>query len=211
MAVRHCCPIIRVAGRRRATQCRLQQHVPRCWCRHHASRCATVDLISPRSHCLPPACAGVPQHHPERRCGADVPGDGQPPPRALPLHPDHQDRHAHGVPGAAAVLLSWGWAVSQERAIKQGGCAVTGLCRERHSCGSKWGGSCPIALVCCLHLAALRRCSASSPPASTHSHCVPPCPLRPACPQCKRAATQQLHDSKISFPLARKVLRPSSR
>ena len=29
--------------------------------------------------------------------------------------------------------------------------------------------------------------------------------------QCKRAATQQLHDSKISFPLTRKVLRPSSR
>lgn len=39
------------------------------------------------------------------------------------------------------------------------------------------------------------------------------CVLHPAhsATQCKRAATQQLHDSKISFPLARKVLRPSSR
>ncbi|KAL4419037.1 hypothetical protein ABPG77_011019, partial [Micractinium sp. CCAP 211/92] len=29
--------------------------------------------------------------------------------------------------------------------------------------------------------------------------------------QCKRAATQQLHDSKISFPLTRKMARPTSR
>jgi large subunit ribosomal protein L18Ae len=29
--------------------------------------------------------------------------------------------------------------------------------------------------------------------------------------QCKRPATQQLHDSKISFPMTRKMLRPSSR
>lgn len=40
---------------------------------------------------------------------------------------------------------------------------------------------------------------------------------RPSCPwprprlQCKRAATQQLHDSKISFPLTRKMARPTSR
>jgi len=32
-----------------------------------------------------------------------------------------------------------------------------------------------------------------------------------AAAQCKRPATQQLHDSKISFPLTRKMARPTSR
>jgi len=45
---------------------------------------------------VPQHVQGVPGRDSERGRGADVPGDGFPPPRAVPLHPDHQDRHHPG-------------------------------------------------------------------------------------------------------------------